>query len=425
MRVLFLTIVLLIQSIGNAQKIDCSKQIKEYQEFLLVKNFVDAKSPWEFVAKNCPKQSADIYTDGIQIHQYVIDYASSTEDKEKAVRELMKVYDQFHKNFPDNSQDFEIKKALLLLDNAIDSKDEIYTLFENGFAKASDKVKDGNTIFSYFKMFNEKYKSGDKKITLDKYIEKYSQLNQLLISLKISNPNQIEEYNITQKSLSATAKDNFNCENLSEYFGKNLTVNAENQEWLETGLEMLKAKCSNKPIFLTLAEKNYNLKKTAKSADYLALASLKNRKFDDAKKYYEESADLEVNSTEKAQKYYYIGTNLYNNNVPKIKEFLKKSIAIEPRNTKAYVFLAETYANSAERCGKNDFEKKAIYYLAIQTANKAVVNDPKSAKTIERSVANYTTKALSKDEISKGKWFGKNYTIECDINETIEFSSKK
>ena len=72
MRVLFLTIVLLIQGIGNAQKIDCSIQINEYQEFLSVRNFADAKLPWEFVAKNCPKQSVSVYTDGIQIYQYQI-----------------------------------------------------------------------------------------------------------------------------------------------------------------------------------------------------------------------------------------------------------------------------------------------------------------------------------------------------------------
>jgi uncharacterized protein (UPF0297 family) len=425
MRVLFLTIVLLIQSIGNAQKIDCSKQTKEYQEFLTVENFVDAKSPWEFVAKNCPKQSAEMYTDGIKIFQYGVDYAIAGEEKEKSIRELMKVYDQFYKFFPENSQDFEIKKAMLLVDNGIDSKDEIFMLFENGFAKASDKVTEGNTIFSYFKSYNEKYKSGDKKMTIGNYIEKYNQLNQLLNNLLVSNPNQSDEYKATIKSLKSISRDVVTCENLSEYFEKNIESNAENQPWLESGLELLKDKCSNKPIFLALAERNYNLKKSVKSADYFAFASLRNRKFEDAKKYYEESAALEENPTEKAQKYYYIGTNLYNNNLPKIKEYLNKSIAIDPKNTKAYVFLAETYANSAERCGKNDFDKKAIYFLAAQTLNKAVINDPKSAKIVERNVAKYNSKSPTRDEMSKGKWFGKTYTIGCDINETIEFPSRK
>ena len=152
---------------------------------------------------------------------------------------------------------------------------------------------------------------------------------------------------------------------------------------------------------------------------------MKNRKSDDARKYYEESATLEQNQVEKAQKYYYIGTSLYNNNLPKIKEYLSKSIAIDPKNTKAYVFLAETYANSAERCGKNDFEKKAIYSLAIQTAKKALVHEPKSARTVESIVAKYNSKALTKEEISKAKLTGKSYKIECNINETIEFSSAK
>mgnify|MGYP006189686655 FL=1 len=425
MRVLFLTIVLLIQGIGNAQKIDCSIQINEYQEFLSVRNFTDAKLPWEFVAKNCPKQSVSVYTDGIQIYQYQIEIASTPEDKEKSVRELMKLYDQFYKNFPENAQDFEIKKAMALVDNGIDSKDEIFALFENGFAKAADKVTEGNTIFSYFKSYNENFKAGDKKISTEKYIEKYAQLNQLLNTLLVANTSKSDEYQATLKSLKSISKEVINCDNLSEYYEKNSAAYDQNQQWLESGLELLKPNCSNKPIFLTLAQKKYDLKKSVKSAEYLAIASLKNRKSDDARKYYEESATLEQNQIEKAQKYYYIGTSLYNNNLPKIKEYLSKSIAIDPKNTKAYVFLAETYANSAERCGKNNFEKKAIYSLAVQTAKKALVHEPKSARTVESIVAKYNAKALTKDEISKAKLTGKSYKIECDINETIEFSSAK
>ncbi len=425
MRVLFLTILLLTNFVNNAQKIDCSKQIKEYQEFLNVKNFHDALSPWEFVAKNCPKQSPETYTDGIQIHQYKIDNTSTQEDKEKQVRELMKLYDQFYKNFPEEAKDFEVKKAMLLVDKNIDAKNEIFTLFESGFAEASDKVKDANTIYNYFKIYNQKFVDGDKKITTDMYIEKYQELNQLLSDLMISNPSNSDEYTAALKALKSTGKEVINCDNLASYYNKNLTTNAENIKWFEGALELLKVKCNNTPIFLTMAERYYNLNRTAKSAGYVALASIKNRKFDDAKKYYDEAATLETNPVEKAKIYYDMGVALYNDNLGKTKEYLSKAIELDPKLTRAYIYLSQAYANNAEKCSKNDFEKKVIYYLAIQTARKALINDPKSAPTIESLTTSYAKKALTLEEIHSGKLSGKSHTVGCDINETVTFPLKK
>lgn len=290
MRVFFLMIALFLGTISNAQKTDCSKQTKEYKEFLVENNFADAVSAWEFVIKNCPKQSVAIYTDGISIKQYQISVAKTQEDKEKSVRETMKLYDQFYKNFPENAPDFEVKKAMLLVDNAIDAKEEIFNLFENGFAKAANKVEDANTIHNYFKIYNQKFTDGDKKITIDKYIEKYIQLHQQLKGLLVSNPSHADEYNAALRSLRSESRKIINCENLADYCKKNSDANAENPLWFENSLELLSSKCNSNPMFLAMAEKYYALEKTAKSAGFLALASVKT-----------ENLTMQKNTTKKQQ----------------------------------------------------------------------------------------------------------------------------
>ena len=108
-----------------------------------------------------------------------------------------------------------------------------------------------------FKSYNEKFIAGDKKISTEKYIEKYAQLNQLLNTLLVANTSKSDEYQATLKSLKSISKEVINCDNLSEYYEKNSAANDQNQQWLESGLELLKPKCSNKPIFLALAQKNY------------------------------------------------------------------------------------------------------------------------------------------------------------------------
>jgi len=423
MRVLFLTIVLLIQGIGNAQKIDCSKQIKEYKDFLVLKKIDESIQPWETVLKNCPKDNQELFTDGVYIYQYRIETAKSTEEKEKGVRNLMKLYDQFHKNFPESSKDYEIKKGMLLIDNSIGTDDEILTLFENGFSKVKDV--EGRVIYSYFKLFNKKFKSSDSKISTNTYVEKYSSLYQLTNQMLLSKPIYSDEYSATLRSLKAEARSVINCENLTAYYDEKINENKENSQWFETALDILSTRCSDKPIFLSMAQKFYDLNKNAKSAGFLAMASVKNRKTDDAKKYFEEAAILENDSIEKAKIYYNLGATLYNGNLEKTKEFMNKSISFDPMLDRAYLFLSNAYANSAEMCTDNDFDKKAAYYLAIQTIKRAQNKNPKFAGKYDSLIAELEKKSLSVEEIFKAKLFGKTYKIKCGINEIVEFPQKK
>jgi hypothetical protein len=426
MRIFLFITVLLFALNTNAQKeIDCSIQTKEYQDFLKVNNFSDAFSPWEFVKNNCPKQSESIYTDGIKIGKFKIDNLSSNDEKEKEVRNLMKLYDQFHKYFPEKSQDYEINKAVLLSENIANSDEEVLALLDSGFKNAISKVIDAKIIYTYFKLYNTKFKEGDKNISTDNVIEKYTQLTGLLSKLKISTPERKEDYQAASRALVAEGRNVMNCENLSTYYEKKLPSNLENSEWLDGALETLNTRCSSSPIYLSLAEKFYKIKVTPKSSSYLALASLKNRKLDDAKKYYEESATLENDSIEKASSYYKIALAFYSTNLNKTKEYIQKALSFDPKLSKAHLYLADMYANNAEKCGKNEFEKKAIYYLAIQTAKKALINDPKLQPTVESIIKKFASKSLTLDDIIDAKMNGKSLKIDCDINETINFPSSK
>lgn len=423
MRVNILMILLTIYSVSNAQKMDCSKQVKEYKDFLILKKMDESIQPWESVLKNCPKDNPELYTDGITIYQYRIETAKSSEEKEKVVRDFMKFYDQFHKNFPEKSKDYEIKKGLLLVDNSIGTDDEILTLFESGFSKVKDV--EGRVIFSYFKLFNKKYKNTDSKISTNTYVEKYSSLYQLTNEMLLSKPKYSDEYNATLRSLKSEARSVINCENLTAYYDDKINENKENVQWFETALDILSNRCSDKPIFLSMAQKFYDLNKNAKSAGFLAMAFVKNRKNNDAKKYFEEAAILENDSIEKAKIYYNLGATLYNDDLEKTKQFMNKAISFDPMLDRAYLFLSNAYVNNAEKCTDNNFDKKAVYYLAIQTIKRAQNKNPKFAGKYDSLIAELEKKSLSVEEIFQAKLFGKTYKIKCGINEIVEFPQKK
>ncbi len=91
---------------------------------------------------------------------------------------------------------------------------------------------------------------------------------------------------------------------------------------------------------------------------------------------------------------------------------------------RAYLFLSNLYANASQECGKTDFEKKAINYLAIQTAQKATVAEPKMKSAADKVAEKLAAKSLTQAEITKEKMNGKSLTIGCWINETITFPAK-
>jgi tetratricopeptide (TPR) repeat protein len=168
----------------------------------------------------------------------------------------------------------------------------------------------------------------------------------------------------------------------------------------------------------------YSVKVTPQSAYYMALAATKQKKFPEAIRYYEESAQLEPNPLEKANIYYTLATGLSSGDKSKSKEYLNNALTFDPKMGKAYLFLAQSYSNSKEECGKTDFEKKAVIYLAIQTVKKAGVADPKLKPTADKMEADFKSQSLTQEEIKKSKMNGKSLTIGCWINETITFPSK-
>ena len=112
---------------------------------------------------------------------------------------------------------------------------------------------------------------------------------------------------------------------------------------------------------------------------------------------------------------------LYSDDMVKSKEYLLKAITLDPQLGKAYLLLAQLYTYSVENCATSDFEKKAIYYLAIETLNKAAIAEPKLKTAADKMITDFKDKSLTTADISKEKMNGKAFSIKCWINETITF----
>jgi tetratricopeptide (TPR) repeat protein len=361
---------------------------------------------------------------GKRILQYKIDNAANPEEKETLVRDLMKLYDQYHKNFPEHSQDYEVSKAMALHDNNIEAKDEIFTLLNSAFTKAPNSITNANAIYLYFTEYHAKFLAGDSKITADAVLDTFDNACVLLNQLSVSNPKKDDEYKTAFRAINLLVKEIATCENLEVHYKKGYEKNKENTDWLLAAVTNMFAKCGAQPVFFTLTQQLHALKPSVQSAYFMGVASLKKKDFIGAIQYYNQSADLQTNPVEKARIYYNIATTLVGNDNAKSKEYLQKALSFDATNGKVYIYLSQLYANTANECGATDFEKKAIYYLAAQTVKKAETASPKLKPAVDQMFTDFKSKAPSAAEISKQKLNGKSFTIKCWINETIQFPEK-
>ena len=73
-----------------------------------------------------------------------------------------------------------------------------------------------------------------------------------------------------------------------------------------------------------------------------------------------------------------------------------------------------------EACGNNVFEKNAVYWAAIDKANRAKSVDPSIAARVDRTIVNLRAGIPDKSISFQFNYKeGDRYTIGCWINETV------
>ena len=87
---------------------------------------------------------------------------------------------------------------------------------------------------------------------------------------------------------------------------------------------------------------------------------------------------------------------------------------------RCHLAIAQMYAKSANNCGDNVFNKRAVYWLAAQEAAKAGRVDPNLRKSASKSVASYNAKAPTKAMIFTEGNAGQTITIGCWIGGSVK-----
>ncbi|WP_320815862.1 hypothetical protein [Flavobacterium sp.] len=419
----------------------------------LMASSAKAKDPsaYEYLTtlrKDCPSFHNGIYTYGEFVINQAIDKATTPADKEKYVRDLLKLYDEHDKNFPNNGAGNQMKKAMTLFENNIGTKAEAYQLLENAFKTDKTNFDSPKALYTYFELFVNDYEAANKGITLQQVFDKYDDISEKLTEeeKELSEAKDLllakEDAGETLSSREERSKNKYEinleafstvigsmdskivelstCEKLIPFYQKGFEENKNNEVWLKRAADRLEAKeCDGDPLFSKISEALYRLNPSADAAYKLGIVELQRKNTSKALDYFNKAADMFTDNSKKAFVYYRMATMYSKSNKSQSRAYARKALAVKPSYGKAYLLIAQLYGSSINDCGNNPFDKRAMYWLAAQYADKAGNVDTSLKGAASKMAGSYRAAAPSRTDIFESGKAGERISFNCWVGESI------
>jgi tetratricopeptide (TPR) repeat protein len=437
-------------SLGQGQNPECMTNLSIYAEHAKVKNYDAAYGPWKMVITNCPDINKANFSYGERILADKIDKSSGAE-KDAFIKELMQLYDDSHKYYPESFSvgQVAIDKVLLMYDNKMASDEQIFSMLDKAFKEDKENFKNPKALYLYFSSLVDLYGANKKELqdvfdTYDDVTEKIEEENSQLTevinkllpkedagtltskekrSLRVATTNS-ESYGKIAGSVDSKLGALADCENLIPLYQRSFEAKKGDITWVKRAVgRMFSKDCIDDPMFKKLFEAQLALDPSADA--YVYGGTLKQKAGDNSGAIadFNKALELETNPRKKSNIAYKIATSYRRGSKSTSRSYALKAIDANPSNGNAYLLIASLYASSANDCGDTPFEKRAIYWKAADMARKAGRVDPSLSGRASQSAASYEAKAPSKTDIFNSGMAGKTLSFKCWVGGSVTVPS--
>lgn len=451
---LFTALILLAGITGvNAQiSEECMTTGSVFNEAAKVKNWETARPHFEKLRKDCPTWSLALYQRGEQLIKADIKKATGPA-KIAAAEDLVLLLKQREQYFPAKTPHGKntASQAQIMFDNKMGSKKEEFDMFQEAFTSDPASITSAKNIYTRFKLAVDLYKEGGLPLqdVFDLYDETQTKLNSEATKLdaklqKLTDKEEagqklsakeakrvkaystnLKAFGIFGSSTDAAMGELGNCENLIPLYQKDFDSNKNDINWIKKAAGRLAGKdCTDSSLFQNLVGELHRLEPSAKSAKYLGILAGKRGDAAAEARYYQESIDLETDPLERADAYYRLANKAKNaGSYGKARGLYQKALTENPSMGRCYLNIAAMYAASANNCGSSVFDKRATYWLAANTAERAGRVSPSLAKTANGTAASYRAKAPDKAMIFSQNKAGTTVKFSCWIGSSVRVPS--
>ncbi|MHA7056365.1 tetratricopeptide repeat protein [Aquimarina sp. M1] len=433
----------------SAQATDCATTASIAYEHAKVKNYEAAEEPLWKVRKECPTYSLATYQFGQKLLESKLDKASTDAEKTQVSNELIKLLKERFQYFPSKTKigDMHSDIGQIMYDNKIGTTESQFAEFHKAYTEDKGNFNGAKKLYTYFYLLVELQDAGKKDLqdvfdlydditekieeeesekakTISTLTEKEESGATLTSKEKRSLKNagiNLRAYSKVKAGINQKIGERADCKNLIPLYNGQFESKKTDVNWLKGAASRMSAKeCTEDPLFFKLVEALHTAEPSAKSAYYLGILAMKDKKTSKALEYFNQSAQLETKASDKAKVYFRIGEVMKKQgNFSKARSYYKKALANKPSYGVAYLRIADMIADSANSCGTDVFSKRAVYWLAESYARRAGKIDPSLKKNANAMAANYKAKAPSKTDIFNNPGVT-SVRIGCWIGETVK-----
>ncbi|MEN3325011.1 hypothetical protein VP395_14830 [Mariniflexile soesokkakense] len=439
-------------NIGFAQQDEeCMTKLSIFHEYVKAKNYDAAYQPWMDVRSKCPKFNNAIYVDGEKILTDKIEKATGA-DKATYINDLIKLWAERGEHFASKTPkgEYGAQTGQLMYDNRAllkKTNEELYAAFDTAYKLDKKTFTNPQSLYTYFSLMVDLFDAGKKPAEdlFNKYddivekveeeVKNYSESLNVLIEKETAGTEltskesqykaYYESYLAAYDQISAGIDEKMgtraNCGILIPLYQKNFEENKGNAVWLQRAAgKMSEKECTDDPLFFKLVNAYHELSPSANSAFYLGILKDKENKSNEAIAFYKQAIELETDNFKKSSLNNRIALKLKSKgSYSQARTFFREALRLNPSNGRPYLSIAAMYAASANDCGDTNFNKRAVYWLAADEAQKAARVDSKLSGASAQSAANYLSKAPSKSDIFTCGCSGQVIKIGCWIGASV------
>ena len=433
----------------NAQVSDeCKTDASLGIESAKAKNYVEAEPYLKKVRENCPSYALATYQYSEKILRAKLKKAPA-DQKTVIAQELIDLLNERKKHFSSKTPNGDLYSdiAQIKADNKIGTKKEqfdlykkayedknnfkgpkkIYTFFSHAVDLQAENQVDIQEVFSLYddlvgKIETEEARMASKISTLtDKEESGKALLSKEKKSLARAEKN-LKVYSQVKGSIDKKLGALADCKYLIPMFTKDFEANKNDIAWVKSSAKrMYKKECTDDPLFLKLVETQDKLEPSAATKKYLAKLARQRGEYAKADQYLEQSIEMETDPSEKADAYFRLAISLKKKgSYGKARGYFNKALQYKPSMGRAYLQIADMISRSANSCGDSEFNKRAVYWLAANYANKAARVDPSVKSNASKAAASYAGRAPSKADVFTKGMSGKTVSIGCWIGQSVK-----
>lgn len=433
---------------AQAQNPECMTNLSIYTEHVKVKNYDAAYTPWKMVYETCPELNYANFLYGERILKDKIKKSSGAE-KDGYINDLLALFDGSMKYFPKKAKlaSVIIDKVLLKYDNKMISDDEIYSELGKAFTEDLANFKNPKALYLYFSSLVDLHKANKKDLqevfdVYDNVTEKIEDENAKLTgaiaklipkdsagTLTSKEKRQFKAYNTNSESFGKIAGsidtklgDLADCGNLIPLYEKNFDAKKGDLVWVKRAVSrMFNKECTDDPLFSKMVEVQAELDPSADVYVYLGTLKSKSGDTQGAVADFDKALELEPDARKKSNIAYKVATLFRRKgNKSSARKYAQKAIDANGTNGKAYLLIANLYATSANNCGSDTFEKRAMYWKAADMARRGGRVDPSISSRASKSASSYQQKAPDKAMIFEKGMSGKTVTFNCWVGGSVK-----